>query len=101
MPAAREKTPDLVICDLMMAGMGGVATCMELRLEASGGRLPEIPLILLLDRRADVFMARRAGARGWVIKPLDPIRLRRAVEAVLAGGSYGDESYKPPTVPAR
>ena len=31
-------------------------------------------------------MARRSGAEGWILKPLDPIRLRKAVAALLAGG---------------
>ena len=33
---------------------------------------------MLLDRRPDVFLARRSGAEGWMVKPLDPLRLRRA-----------------------
>ena len=37
---------------------------------------------------------------GWVVKPLDPMRLYRAVAAVLGGGTYYDESYRPPTIPA-
>ena len=50
---------------------------------------------MLLDRRPDVFLARRSGAEGWLVKPLDPIRLRRAVTALLDGGTYYDESYTP------
>ena len=42
----------------------------------------------LLDRTADVHLARRSGADGWLVKPLDPLRLRKAVRTVLAGGSY-------------
>jgi DNA-binding NarL/FixJ family response regulator len=53
---------------------------------------------MLLDRRPDVFLARRSGAEGWLVKPLDPIRLRRAVASLLDGGTYEDESYRPPTV---
>ena len=50
---------------------------------------------MLLDRRPDVFLARRSGAEGWLVKPLDPLRLRRAARALLAGGTYHDESYQP------
>jgi DNA-binding NarL/FixJ family response regulator len=57
-----------------------------------------VPVLFLLDRRADVFLARRADADGWVIKPTDPIRLRRAVRTILAGDRYEDESYRPVTV---
>ena len=42
----------------------------------------------LLIRTADVFLARRADADGWLVKPLDALRLRRAADAVLGGGSY-------------
>ena len=50
---------------------------------------------MLLDRRADVFLARRSGAEGWLLKPLDPIRLRRATGTLLRGGTYFDDSYRP------
>ena len=43
---------------------------------------------MLLDRIADVHLAKRSGADGWLVKPLDPLRLRRAVRAVLRGDTY-------------
>jgi DNA-binding response OmpR family regulator len=82
---------DLVVLDLQMGNMGGMATCMSLRLEESGGRLPHVPVIMLLDRQADVFLARRSGADGWLVKPIDSLRIRRAVTTVLGGGSFTDE----------
>ena len=51
-----------------------------------------------LDRRADVFLARRSLVEGWLLKPLDPIRLRRATRALLDGGTYHDDSYRPEPV---
>lgn len=99
-PTVAARAPDLVVVDLQMANMGGMATCLELRLEESGGRLPHVPVLMLLDRRADVFLARRSQAEGYVVKPLDPIRLRRAITAILGGGTYEDASYRPATVTA-
>jgi DNA-binding response OmpR family regulator len=93
--AVAEDLPDLVVVDLQMGNMGGMAVCLELRLEESYDNLDHIPVLMLLDRRADVFLARRSGAEGWVVKPLDPIRLRRAVSSLLDGGTYFDESYQP------
>jgi len=93
-----NKAPDLVVVDLQMGSMGGMAVCMDLRLEESGGRAPHVPVLMLLDRRADVFLARRAGAEGWVVKPLDALRLNRAVVRLLAGQTSFDETYLPPTV---
>lgn len=98
LPAVRTRKPDLAVLDLQIGNMGAMATCMDLRLEESGGRLEHIPVIFLLDRRADVFLARRAEAEGWVIKPLDPIRLGKAIRTVLGGGRFEDESYRPVTV---
>ena len=79
---------DIGIFDLQVGSMGGMAVTMSLRLDASSGRLPRIPVLMLLDRIADVHLAKRSGADGWLVKPLDPLRLRRAVRAVLAGRPY-------------
>ncbi len=82
------ETPDLVILDLQIGNMGGMATCLDLRLEAGVGRLPHVPVLMLLDRAADVFLASSSDADGWIIKPLDAIRLRKAINALLAGNTY-------------
>lgn len=96
--AALDDRPDLVVCDLQIGNMGGMATCLELRLEEGAGRLEHVAVLMLLDRRPDVFLARRAEADGWVVKPVDPIRLRRAITALLDGGTYEDASYQPVSV---
>ncbi len=93
--AVREQTPDLVVCDFQVGNMGGMAITQELRLEESGGRLEHVAVLLLVDRRPDVFLARRTEADGFLVKPLDPIRLRRAITAILDGGTYEDVSYRP------
>jgi DNA-binding response OmpR family regulator len=98
-PAVAEATPDLVVTDLQIGNMGGMAVCMDLRLEESSGRLDHVPVLMLLDRRPDVFLARRAGADGWLLKPLDPIRLRRAVDALLEGDLYHDDTLTPAASP--
>jgi DNA-binding response OmpR family regulator len=96
--AVTADPPDLVVTDCQVQNMGGIAICHDLKLEESGGRLPPIPVLIVLDRRADVFLAKRALAEGYVVKPLDPIRLRRAATALLDGGTYRDESYRPVTI---
>jgi DNA-binding response OmpR family regulator len=96
--AVEEQTPDLAILDLQIGKMGAMAVCLDLRLEEGAGRLPHVPVLMLLDRRADVFLARRSQAEGFVVKPLDPMRLARAIRTVLDGGSYHDQAYRPVTV---
>jgi DNA-binding response OmpR family regulator len=83
-----QRVPDLAIFDLQVGSMGGMAVTMALRLDESSGALPHVRVLMLLDRVADVHLARRSGAEGWMIKPLDPLRLRRAARAVADGGSY-------------
>jgi DNA-binding response OmpR family regulator len=100
LPAVNEEPPDLVVLDLQIGNMGGMAVCLDLRLEEGMDRIPRLPVIMLLDRRADVFLARRADAQGWLVKPLDPLRVRRAVKAVLDGGTFYDESFRPNPVGA-
>ncbi len=83
-----ERMPDLAILDLQVGSMGAMAVTMALRLDESAGVVGHVPVLMLLDRRADLHLARRSGAEGWLVKPLDALRLRRAADAILAGGVY-------------
>jgi DNA-binding response OmpR family regulator len=83
-----KNAPDLAILDMQIGSMGGMAVTMSLRLDESSGLLPHVPVLMLLDRRADLHLARRSGAEGWLIKPLDSLRLKRAVTALDDGGTY-------------
>jgi len=71
---------------MQIGTMGGIGVHFDIRLEIDAGRLEPFPTLLLLDRRPDVFLARRSGVTGWLLKPLDPIRLRRATTALLGVG---------------
>jgi DNA-binding response OmpR family regulator len=81
--AVDREEPDLAIVDLQIGNMGGMAVTMDLRLEESGGRLPHVPVLLLLDREADRFLARRSHADAMLVKPIDPGMLRRTVKRLL------------------
>ncbi len=103
--AVRGLAPALVILDLQIGNMGGVATCMGLRNEESFGRIDPQNILILLDRQADVFIAGRSGADGWLVKPLNSLRVRKAVQQVLSGGTYTEgveeaEEAAPVTVEA-
>lgn len=81
---ADDRPYDLVVCDLQIGSKGGMAVTMDLRLDESAGRLPRVNVLLLLDRQADVHLAKRCDADAYLVKPLDPLRLRRAAEAATA-----------------
>ena len=82
-PAVEASTPDLVILDFQIGNMGGMAACLDLRLESGMGRLPRVPVLMLADREADVFLARRSDADAWLVKPLNPLLLRRTAQELL------------------
>ncbi|NNN12295.1 MAG: response regulator transcription factor [Acidimicrobiaceae bacterium] len=93
--AVKTHLPDLVIVDMQVGSMGGMAICLDLRLEESGGRLPSSKVLMIVDRRADIFLARRSSANGYLIKPLDPIRIRKAVVEILSNQKFEDPSFAP------
>ncbi len=82
------RTPDLAILDMQIGSMGGLAVTMDLRLDESSGALPHVPVLMLLDRQVDLHLARRTGAEGWIVKPLDSLRLARATAVIVGGGTY-------------
>ena len=98
-PAVIAHEPDLVVVDLQIGHMGGMAVARHLRAESEMGRMPDTSILMLLDREADIFLARRSDVDGWMVKPMDSFRLRRAVRAVLAGEPYHEPSTAE-TVPA-
>ena len=78
-----EHEPDLVILDMQIANMGGVAVAIDLRLEAEAGRAPDTTILLLLDREADRNLAQRADADAELVKPVDAGTLRRTASRLL------------------
>ncbi len=92
LPSVVADPPDLVLLDLQIGNMGGMATCLALRLEEGAGRQERVPVLMLLDRDADIFLAKRSDANGWLVKPLDAFRLRRAARAVLDGGAWHEST---------
>jgi len=91
----QEQPAALVVTDIQVGSMGGFAVAMDVLLEAGAGRLAPTPVLVVLDRRADVFLAKRTGVAGWLVKPLDPLRTRDAVQAILARGQYHDPTFAP------
>lgn len=95
LPAVQSLDPDLVLLDLQIGNMGGMAACMSLRLEESVDKLPHVPVLMLLDRDVDAFLAKRSEADGWIVKPLDAFRLRRAATSLLSGERYTEGMDQP------
>ena len=82
---ALELLPDLVIMDVVMAGMDGVAATRRIRAECPGARV--IALSMHSDRRFVSEML-RAGAIGYLVKDSAFEELHQAVRTVMENRPY-------------
>ncbi|ADD39898.1 response regulator transcription factor [Stackebrandtia nassauensis] len=86
---ARELRPDVVLMDLQMPVMDGVAATRELR------GLPDAPAVLVLTTfHLDTYIldALGAGASGYLLKDIPPTEIARAVQMAAAGESVFSSS---------
>jgi DNA-binding response OmpR family regulator len=77
--AAVKHPPTAIVVDMQVGSMGGMAVIRSLREAMSMGILPTAPLILLLDRAADKFIAKRSGADRFMLKPFTAQEMRKAL----------------------
>ncbi len=89
--AMGEVDPDLVMLDLQIGNMGGMATSLLVKQEGRQGRLPAVPVVMLLDRAADDFLATQSEADAWLVKPLDAFGIRRTTNELLAAAADRDD----------
>ncbi|MCH9009826.1 MAG: response regulator transcription factor [Chloroflexi bacterium] len=80
---AKELEVDIVLMDLYMSGLDGVATTRLIKRE-----LPNVDVIIITasDEEDDLFEAIQAGARGYVMKSVDISDLIQQIRQVLTGG---------------
>jgi DNA-binding NarL/FixJ family response regulator len=79
--AAVEHQPDVALLDIRMPG-NGINAAREI-----SARCPDTAIVMLTVSRddADLFEAVSAGARGYLLKDIDPERLPRALQSVIDG----------------
>ena len=84
---ARQESCDLVLSDINMPNMSGISLVSKLRrLEA----YENTPIIMLTTESSDYKKdkAKKMGANGWLQKPIDPMRLTKAVNTMLAKAGH-------------
>ena len=86
---ALEAMPDVVVMDISMPGMNGLAATRALKQAQPG-----IRVITLTRHTEDAYLQEllRAGASGYVLKRSAPTELLHAIRGVAAGGQYVDST---------
>ncbi|MBP2340021.1 DNA-binding NarL/FixJ family response regulator [Saccharothrix coeruleofusca] len=79
---AREHRPDVVVMDIRMPGVDGLAATRRICAELPGVR---VLVLTTFDVDEYVFEALRGGASGFLLKDTDPVELLRALRVVAAG----------------
>ena len=95
---AAEASPDLIVLDIVMPGMDGVATLRELR--RRGQRSP----VIMLTAQGTVQTAREAmvlGAHDYITKPFNLEFLKSALREGLQDGPVGGREGRRPSACAR
>lgn len=79
---ARELEPDVILMDINMPGLNGIRATEQI-LE----KQPQTRIIMLtmLEDDASIFLAMRAGARGYLLKGADPQEVLSVIRAVAEG----------------
>ncbi len=80
--AAREWRPDVLVMDIRMPVLDGIAATREV---AATGLATRVLVLTTYDLDRYVYEALKAGAAGFMLKTSPPDRLAQAVEVVAAG----------------
>lgn len=94
---AERTAPDVVIMDISMPGLNGLAATLQLT-----ERVPATKVLTLTRHADNSYMQQllRAGAAGYVLKQSRPAELLRAIRSVATGGRYLDPSMTGPVARA-
>ena len=79
--AVPQFKPDLVLLDVMMPGMDGVATLGALRADPSTSFVPVV-FMTARSQPAEIARYRSLGALDVITKPFDPLVLAEQVRAI-------------------
>jgi DNA-binding NarL/FixJ family response regulator len=80
--AIAEHQPDVVLMDIRMPGMDGLAATEIVR---ARDHSPEVIVLTTFDADDHVLQALRAGASGFLLKDTSPADIVRAIRTVAAG----------------
>ncbi len=80
---ARDDRPDLILMDIQLPGMDGLAATALLKQDPATAAIPVIALTAMA-MKADQEKSQVAGCDAYIAKPLRYLALYAAIDAVLA-----------------
>ena len=86
---ANIELPDLILLDVMMPKLDGIAAAQRLKDSPQTGHIP-IVMVTALGAVQDRVRALDAGADDFLTKPVDPIELKARVQSLLKIKAYND-----------
>jgi len=91
---AREKSPDLILLDLMIPEVDGLDVCRELR------KTSDVPIIMITARGEEIdrVVGLELGADDYVTKPFSVRELMARIKAVLRRTESDDKESVPSSV---
>jgi len=84
--AIRATPPDLIVLDLMLPGLDGLALCRAVR------AFSEVPIVMVTARveEIDRLLGLELGADDYLCKPFSPRELMARIKAILRRAGSGD-----------
>jgi DNA-binding NarL/FixJ family response regulator len=82
MSAVNRHRPEVVLMDIRMPGLDGIAATERLRARREP---PEVIILTTFDTDRHIRLAMRAGASGFLLKHTPPQQIARAIRRVAAG----------------
>jgi DNA-binding response OmpR family regulator len=95
LPRVRQRTPDVLILDLMLPGFDGLEICRALRADLATAALPII-VVTARGEESDRIVGLELGADDYVTKPFSPKELVARVGALLRRTRRSEAVGRPP-----
>jgi twitching motility two-component system response regulator PilH len=78
----KEKTPDVIVTDLVMPEMSGLELCRKLKKDEAMAQIPVIACTTK-DRQVDQKWAQKQGVAAYLVKPCSQEQIIGAVQSVI------------------
>ena len=78
----RHQRPDLVLIDVCMPGMSGLAVCQAIRVEPQFSAIPVV-MLSSVSEEVDIAAGMKRGANAYLVKPFQPTELIELVTRLI------------------